>query len=60
MKIKFEGELKDGISSKTGNSYTCVDLEFPNGYVKRIFLNDAEKYIIRSILDKQAQSQPKA
>ena len=53
MKIKFEGEMKSGVSKKTGGPYTYIDLEFPSGYRKMVFLNGSleglSNYIISSI-----------
>lgn len=56
MKIKFEGEMKSGVSKKTGGPYTYIDLEFPSGYRKMVFLNDAEKYMLQALIDNQTQS----
>lgn len=31
--------------SKKGNEYVCVELTFPNGYKKIVFLDKAEEYM---------------
>ena len=33
--------------SKTGNPYTALEITFPNGYKKLVFLEEAEKYMIK-------------
>lgn len=32
-------------TSKKGNEYICVELIFPNGYKKVVFLDKAEEYM---------------
>lgn len=34
-------------TSKKGNSYTALEIIFPNGYKKLIFLDEAEKYMVK-------------
>lgn len=31
--------------AKSGNPYTCLEITFPNGYVKIVFLDKAEEYL---------------
>lgn len=31
--------------SKNGNQYTCLEITFPNGYKKIVFLDKAEEYL---------------
>ena len=31
--------------SKNGNTYTCLEITFPNGYKKIVFLDRAEEYL---------------
>lgn len=45
----FECEAKRKISKK-GNEYICLEITFPNGYKKTVFLDDAEKYIAEMFL----------
>lgn len=32
-------------TSKNGNPYTCLEITFPNGYKKIVFLDKAEEYL---------------
>ncbi len=32
-------------SKKTGKEYTCLEIIFPNGYSKIVFLDKAEEYL---------------
>lgn len=34
-------------TSKKGNPYTALEITFPNGYKKLIFLDEAEKYMVK-------------
>ena len=36
-------------SKKTGNDYTCLEILFPNGYKKVVFLEEAEQYMLASL-----------
>lgn len=40
----FEVEVKKK-TSKNGNDYICLEITFPNGYKKIVFLDKAEEYI---------------
>lgn len=44
--IKLKGILKKDVSKKTGNEYEYLALIFPNGYEKRVFLEDSEKFML--------------
>lgn len=35
-----------GTAKNTGSIYYCVEIEFINGFSKRLFLNDAESFAI--------------
>ena len=41
----FECRAIEKISKKTGNSYICLEITFPNGYKKIVFLEKAEEYL---------------
>lgn len=32
-------------TSKTGKAYVCLEITFPNGYKKIVFLDKAEEYL---------------
>lgn len=32
-------------TSKNGKEYTCLEITFPNGYKKLVFLDRAEEYL---------------
>lgn len=34
--------------SKKGDKYTCLEITFPNGYKKLVFLEPAEQYLARA------------
>lgn len=42
--------LVEKLSNKTGNKYKVLIVEFPNGYKKRVFLDEAEKFMLEQIL----------
>ncbi len=48
--MKIEAILKQGVSKKTGNSYVCVELTFPNGYKKVVFPQGAEAFVFEQCL----------
>lgn len=48
MNIKVE--IYCGVSKKSGEAYKALDLYFPNGYVKRIFLDNAELFMIEQLI----------
>lgn len=35
--------------SKNGKEYTCLEIKFPNGYTKIVFLDKAEEYLVNSL-----------
>lgn len=45
----FECDVKRKISKK-GNEYICLEITFPNGYKKIVFLDKAEEYIAEQYL----------
>lgn len=45
----FECEVKKK-TSKKGNEYICLEITFPNGYKKIVFLDKAEEYIAENYL----------
>ncbi len=47
MNVKCE--LVTRKSKKTGNDYTALEITFPNGYKKLVFLDNAETYMISSL-----------
>lgn len=38
-------------SQKSGKAYVCIELHFPNGYVKRVFLNGPELFMVKDIAE---------
>lgn len=42
-------ELVTKKSKKTGNDFTVLELTFPNGYTKWVFLDQAELYMLMSL-----------
>ena len=48
--IKGRIYLKESVSKKTGNPYTCLEIEFPNGYVKSVFMDNSELFMMKSML----------
>ena len=49
----LKGTLKTGVSQK-GNEYTYLELKFDNGYLKKVFLEQAEIFL----LEKDSKSNP--
>lgn len=43
----FVVNVVDKVSTRTGNPYTVLEITFPNGYKKTVFLDDAEKFLVR-------------
>ena len=39
-------------TSKNGQHYICLEITFPNGYKKLVFLDRAEEFIASSTLSK--------
>lgn len=51
MEIKgTKVELVERISKKTGNPYKRLEITFPNGYVKIVFIEQAETYMFNQLL----------
>lgn len=42
----FTVKVISDVSKKTGNPYTCLEISFPNGYKKRVFLEPAEVFMV--------------
>lgn len=42
--------LVEKVSKKTGNPYKCVEITFPNGFVKVVFIQQAETYMLTQLL----------
>lgn len=38
--------------AKNGTDYICLEVIFPNGYKKLIFLEQAEQYMLREMANK--------
>lgn len=36
-------------SRKTGNDYTALEITFPNGYKKLVFMDSAESFMVQSM-----------
>lgn len=49
MTVKVE--LVTRKSKKTGNTYTALELQFENGYTKLVFLDNAEIYMLSTLVD---------
>lgn len=43
----FIVNVVEKVSKKTGNPYTVLEIVFPNGYTKTVFLDDAEKFLVK-------------
>lgn len=41
----FECKAVNKTSKKTGKEYVCLEITFPNGYKKIVFLDKAEEYL---------------
>lgn len=42
----FEVEVVTKFSKKTKAEYICLEITFPNGYKKIVFLDRAEEYMV--------------
>lgn len=38
-------------SQKTGKQYVCIEIHFPNGYIKKVFLNGPELYMVKDFVE---------
>lgn len=45
----FECEAKKK-KSKKGNEFICLEITFPNGYKKLVFLDKAEEFLVTEYL----------
>lgn len=41
----FECKVIKKLSKKSGNEYVALEITFPNGYKKIVFLDKAEEYL---------------
>lgn len=41
----FECKYIERVSKKNGKLYGCLEITFPNGYKKIVFLDKAEEYL---------------
>ena len=37
-------------TSKKGTTFICLEITFPNGYKKLVFLDKAEEYLVNDLL----------
>lgn len=45
--MDFVVNVVQKVSQRTGNPYTVLEITFPNGYKKTVFLDEAEKYLVQ-------------
>lgn len=45
----FNGEIRTGVSRKTGKEYMLLEIELAPNYRKVVFLDDAEVALIKAI-----------
>ena len=43
----FECVAVERVSKKSGNEYICLEITFPSGYKKTVFLDKAEEHIVK-------------
>ncbi len=48
--LDIKVEYVNRVSKKTGKQYTALELTFPNGYKKLVFLDQAENYMVAQML----------
>lgn len=50
---EFKGFTAQAVQkkAKNGNDYICIEICFPNGYKKLVFLEEAEKYMLLSMIE---------
>lgn len=41
----FECKAVEKTSKKNGSTFVCLEITFPNGYKKLVFLDQAEQYL---------------
>ena len=51
QKVVKACRVVQGTARDSGNTYFALELEFVNGYKKRIFPNDAERFAISNAFD---------
>lgn len=44
----FEANVVERTSKNSGNPYIVIEITFPTGYKKLVFLTDAEKHLIEA------------
>lgn len=49
--FEIKVEYVNRISQKSGKPYTALELTFPNGYKKLVFLDQAENYMVAQMLN---------
>lgn len=47
----FECNAVKRKSKKSGNEFVCLEIVFPNGYKKLVFLDRAEEYLVAPYAD---------
>lgn len=45
--MEFVTKVVKAVSSKSGKEYICLEISFPNGYTKRVFLTQPELYMVK-------------
>ena len=45
--MEFVTKVIKAVSSKTGKEYICLEIVFPNGYTKRVFLTQPELFMVQ-------------
>lgn len=50
VELGFKVFFEEKVSKKTGELYSCMVVQFPNGYEKVVFLDTAEKFLIETIV----------
>lgn len=43
----FDCVYIEKVSKKSGTTYGCIEITFPNGYKKIVFLDKAEEYLAK-------------
>lgn len=45
--MDLKTEVVEKISKKTGEPYIALEVTFPSGYKKLVFLTESEKYLVQ-------------
>ena len=45
--MEFMTKVIKAVSSKSLKEYICLEVYFPNGYTKRVFLSQPELYMVK-------------